>query len=213
MKKDIIVGSIVFVVGLGLIYLVTRPFFLAFYADHKIIGGFIKFFFLASLGDVIGYRIKQKQWGIPTGMFYKMVVWGLIGVSIVLMFEIYPVGVLSLQEKGILPFASSTLAFAFFVSLIMNVTFAPTMMLFHRISDVYIEHKGKHRILQVIEEIDFKKFISFTIFKTIPLFWIPAHTITFLLPKEYQVIFAAVLGIVLGLLLGLFQSKKVETNV
>lgn len=37
--------------------------------------------------------------------------------------------------------------------------------------------------------------------KTIPLFWIPAHTLTFLLPSEYRVLFAALLGIVLGVIL------------
>jgi hypothetical protein len=37
--------------------------------------------------------------------------------------------------------------------------------------------------------------------KTIPLFWIPAHTITFLLDPDYQVLFAAFLGIMLGAIL------------
>ncbi len=39
--------------------------------------------------------------------------------------------------------------------------------------------------------------------KTIPLFWIPAHTITFLLPEEFRVLFAAVLSVMLGVLLSL----------
>jgi hypothetical protein len=42
---------------------------------------------------------------------------------------------------------------------------------------------------------------DFVFKKTIPLFWIPAHTITFMLPGEFQVLFAASLSIVLGLLL------------
>jgi hypothetical protein len=209
MKRDVLIGLLVLTVTLGLVFLVTREFFLTFYSEYKIVGGFIKFLLLASLGDVISYRIKNKEWGLPTGMFYKMIVWGLIGVSIVLMFEIYPSGVASLQEKGILPFEGSVFAFALFVSVIMNFTFAPTMMLFHRISDSYIDGMFKKSLMDVMNEIDLKKFVSFTVFKTIPLFWVPAHTITFLLPKEYQVIFAAILGIVLGLLLGLFQSKKV----
>jgi hypothetical protein len=37
--------------------------------------------------------------------------------------------------------------------------------------------------------------------KTIPFFWIPAHTVTFLLPAEIRVLFAVVLSVVLGLLL------------
>ncbi|GAB1473896.1 hypothetical protein MASR2M69_13370 [Bacteroidota bacterium] len=42
--------------------------------------------------------------------------------------------------------------------------------------------------------------MKFVVGKTIPLFWIPAHTITFLLPDTYKVIFAASLSIVLGLI-------------
>jgi hypothetical protein len=37
-------------------------------------------------------------------------------------------------------------------------------------------------------------------FKAILLFWIPAHTITFLAPEEYLVVIAALLSIALGLL-------------
>ncbi len=50
---------------------------------------------------------------------------------------------------------------------------------------------------------DWHGFVSFTLFKTIPLFWIPAHTLTFLLPPEYQVIAAAALSIALGIILSL----------
>ncbi|MEL7656378.1 MAG: Mpv17/PMP22 family protein, partial [Bacillota bacterium] len=48
--------------------------------------------------------------------------------------------------------------------------------------------------------------IGFTIIKTIPLFWIPAHTITFSLPGEYQIVVAAFLSIVLGIFLSLKKS-------
>jgi uncharacterized integral membrane protein len=44
--------------------------------------------------------------------------------------------------------------------------------------------------------------------KTIPLFWYPAHTITFLLPAGFQVLFAAVLGIVLGVLLSVAANMS-----
>ena len=46
--------------------------------------------------------------------------------------------------------------------------------------------------------------------KTIPLFWIPAHTITFLLPAEYRILVAALLGIVLGVILGIASLKSKE---
>ena len=48
--------------------------------------------------------------------------------------------------------------------------------------------------------------MSFTLLKTIPLFWIPAHTVTFMLPAEYQVIMAAALSIALGIMLSLKKN-------
>ena len=37
---------------------------------------------------------------------------------------------------------------------------------------------------------------------------VPAHTITFLLPEEARVLFAALLGVVLGILLAVAARKK-----
>jgi hypothetical protein len=39
--------------------------------------------------------------------------------------------------------------------------------------------------------------------KTIPFFWIPAHTITFLLPADFRILFAAILGVALGIILAI----------
>jgi hypothetical protein len=49
---------------------------------------------------------------------------------------------------------------------------------------------------------------SFIFKKTIPLFWYPAHTITFMLPGEYRVLFAALLGVALGVILAIGARKK-----
>ena len=126
------------------------------------------------------------------------------------MFNIFDTGVLSLQEKNILPFNDNIFFKALFTSVLMNLTFAPTMMAFHRISDTYLELKyssEKATLSTAINNIKWNQFFSFIVLKTIPLFWIPAHTITFLLPSEYRIIFAAILGIFLGLILGLFKNK------
>ena len=44
--------------------------------------------------------------------------------------------------------------------------------------------------------------------RTIPLFWIPAHTVSFLLPPDYQVLYAALLGVALGLILALAGKRR-----
>lgn len=211
MKKDYIISVFMFAVTSLLIFIVTRDFFLDFASDFKLLGGFIKFFFLASIGDFIAYRIKNKEWNIPSYMLVKAIVWGLIGIVIVIMFTIYPLGVENLQEGNILPFYGNSLFFALFSSILMNLTFAPTMMTFHRVSDTYLNLRKSNKNItlnETMDSINFRKFFNFAIFRTIPLFWIPAHTITFLLPEEFRIIFAAVLGIFLGLLLGIFNNKK-----
>jgi hypothetical protein len=49
---------------------------------------------------------------------------------------------------------------------------------------------------------------GFVFKKTIPFFWIPAHTITFLLPPQYRVLYAALLSVVLGILLGVAGKQN-----
>ena len=211
MKKDHVL-SIIFILVTGLfIFVLTRPFFLNFSNTYKLIAGFIKFFFLASLGDVLGKRLKTKTWSIPDGFIYKAIVWGVIGILITLVFGLYDGGITTLENTNLLPVSNVSLLHAFFVSLFMNLTFGPMMMAFHRVSDTFIElrvNKEKVSLKDTVEKIDWAGFIKFVVFKTIPLFWIPAHTITFILPPTYRVMFAAVLGIVLGLLLGLFNGRK-----
>ena len=49
---------------------------------------------------------------------------------------------------------------------------------------------------------------NFVFKKTIPFFWIPAHTLTFCLPADLQVLFAAICGVALGLILSIAAMKK-----
>ena len=88
-------------------------------------------------------------------------------------------------------------------------------MAFHRITDTYIElgHGNfneikKVKLKEVVNNIDWYGYLSFVVLKTIPIFWIPAHTITFLLPSQYRVLVAAILSMVLGAILALSKPKK-----
>jgi len=141
-KGDIYLALVLATIASLLLIEVTRTYFISFTSEYKLIGGFLKFSILASIGDLIGGRIKNKDWLKPRGFFKKMLIWGLIGIVIVLIFGIFSSGVTTLMENGILPFNGSKLANAFFISLIMNVTFAPTMMAFHRITDQMIDLKS-----------------------------------------------------------------------
>jgi hypothetical protein len=105
----------------------------------------------------------------------------------------------------------STLLPALLTSLIMNLTFGIVFMGMHRMTDTTIEMRYSHKkpsFNELIEEINWGAFISFVVFKTIPLFWIPAHTITFMLPSYYRVVVAAYLSIILGVILTYSNKAK-----
>ena len=186
----------------------THQEFFGFSDRYYVLGGFMKFFLFATIGDIISYRIRQGNYRVP-GLIRKAFVWGVLGIIIVLIFTIFSQGVSHLQESSILPFYGIAFFTAFFTSVFMNLLFAPTMMLVHRISDQVIEDRIDHQNSLVISlsRIDYVAFLKM-LFKTIPFFWIPAHTITFLLPVEYRAFFAALLGIMLGLFLNLFKKQK-----
>ncbi len=200
------------VIGAAIIFFIAFPpthrAFFGFTDRHYLFGGFIKFFLFATLGDLISRRIRAGDWRVP-GLFFKALVWGILGVFIVIAFRIFTTGVGGLQDAGILPGAEVTFFFAFFTSLFMNLFFAPAMMLVHRLSDQFIDMRvnntGKS-LKEAVHSVDYPAFVGM-LSKTIPLFWIPAHTITFLLEERYRAFFASLLGIMLGLLLNLFKKN------
>jgi hypothetical protein len=205
------------------------PFFLlepvlegykSFNQQHGMVMSFIKFAILATTGEVIGLRIKtgnynQPDFGIPA----RAMVWGLLGLTIQMAFIIFSTGAprfleylgiegasTLLQENGI---SAAKVLVAFTISTTMNLIYAPIMMTLHKITDTHIEmNSGKFSSLlkpipmgEILAGINWHVQWNFVFKKTIPFFWIPAHTITFLLPAEYRVLFAAILGIALGVLL------------
>ena len=214
MKK----GSIIWIIVLLLWILVlavpaTRSAFMAATDAHPYVMGFIKFAILATMGDLLGIRVLGGEWIIPRGVFYKSIIWGIIGMMTTLVFTVYMGGTSAAQAAGRLPFKESALALAFFTSAIMNLTFGPIMMAFHRFTDMYIDSryessKGRTTISSLIDRNDWHSLVEFSWLKTCPFFWIPAHTIVFMLPAQFRVLISAFLSIALGLLLALAKKGK-----
>lgn len=186
---------------------------------------FIKFALLATLGEVIGLRIKTGHYNTPGfGILPRAIVWGVLGLTIKLAFVIFTSGTLEfLTYMGMTNasaifkagFSPEKLFIAFCISVFMNTIYAPVMMTFHKITDTHILKTGG-TIKGLFSPIDFRTIFvnlnwdvqwNFVFKKTIPFFWYPAHTITFLLPPDYQVLFAALLGIALGTILALASMK------
>lgn len=197
----------------------THQVFISVTKEHPYIMGFGKFAVLATMGELLAIRIAMGEWKRPAGVTYRSIVWGLIGVLIVLMFEVFSSGVAGAIAKGLLwsgaDASSSKIWAAFWISAIMNLAFGPAFMTLHRITDTYIDlicgekiPVGTVKVPDVIARIDWQGLVSFVVLKTIPFFWIPAHTITFLLPPEYRVLMAAYLSIALGAILAYGKRKK-----
>ena len=201
-------------------------FYLSFNKEHGLIMAFLKFSILATLGEMIGLRIKTGNYNAPGfGILPRMIVWGFLGITIAIAFKIFSTGVpatldafTSIGAKDAMAgaFTLHKLIVAFCISCGMNLIYAPVMMTFHKITDTHIaNNKGSLGCLvraipmgEIMSKINWKVQWNFVFKKAIPFFWIPAHTLTFLLPAHFQVLFAAILGIVLGVIMAIAAAKN-----
>ena len=200
-------------------------------AHHPYIMAFFKFAILATLGEMLALRIREGVYNKPGfGVLPRMIVWGFLGMAIAMSMDIFKSGTPTFLGKvadaltgnkghidaysgwSAWDFTWGKLGIAFAVSVLMNSIFAPVMMTFHKCTDIHITDnggtvRGLFRPIKMREimskRINWDIQCNLVIKKTIPLFWFPAHTITFILPPTFQVLFAALLGVALGLILAI----------
>ena len=206
-------------------------------AAHPYIMAFFKFAILATFGEMLALRIREGVYNKKGfGVLPRMMVWGFLGMAIAMAMVIFKSGVPTFLGTvadalkgsgghvaayvGIFNAAELTwgkVGIAFAVSVLMNSIFAPVMMTFHKCTDIHITENGgtvrgllKPLKMREIfrEKINWDVQWNVVFKKTIPLFWFPAHTITFILPPTFQVLFAALLGVALGLILALAGGSK-----
>lgn len=228
-KKDFLAILLFGGVFAGIILLMNIPLSdgKTFNQEYGAVMSFIKFAVLATLGECIGLRISQGVYNREGfGVIPRAIVWGILGLGMYLAFQIYPAGVIGLLSNSGCEncreiFAASTLTWgkvgiAFLISVVMNVTFGPVFMTLHKITDTHIlSHGGTLKgfftpiqFKEIITHLDWGVQWSLVFKKTIPLFWFPAHTISFLLPGDYRILFAALLGVVLGIILSIANLKS-----
>lgn len=217
-KGDFIWGGVLALWVIILIIPSSRIIFISTTEAYPYIGGFIKFAILATMGELLGIRIMRGEWKKPNGIIFRAVIWGIIGVVTTLAVSVFPAGVAKAQEIGKLPFQNSVVAHAILSSVVMNVLQSPGIFLFHKCTDTYIDEKynrkdGSVTLIDVSSKIDWYTYLNFTVLKTIPFFWIPCHSIVFMLPSEYRVIASAFASIALGLILALANKSKVNQFV
>ncbi|MDR0604203.1 MAG: hypothetical protein LBG80_07885 [Bacteroidales bacterium] len=231
MKKVDLFAFVVLVLFLSLFLLFKVEIsnvYMSITATHPYLMAFIKFAILATVGEMLALRIKSGVYYTEEfGIFPKMVVWGLLGIWIAFAINVFATGVPRvIEQMGIsgfamsmeAPFSCEKLVGAFCISVMMNTCFAPVFMTVHKITDMHIhQHHGRLKSLiipvkvkNIISVLDWKVQWNFVFKKTIPLFWIPAHTITFILPANFRVSFAALLSVALGLILTFASLKSTK---
>ncbi|HSA04522.1 MAG TPA: hypothetical protein P5145_02915 [Tenuifilaceae bacterium] len=225
-RNDIIVIAVTALVLLPFFVSETvYNFYVDYNANHGMIMSFIKFAILATFGEAIGLRIRTGNYNQKGfGLIPRAIVWGFLGLTIKLAFVLFATGVpVFLAYMGVENAPSvmkeslslSKVLVAFSISAAMNIIYAPIMMTLHKVTDTHIVNNGGTilglfkpiKFGEILSTINWKVQWSFVFAKTIPFFWIPAHTLTFLLPADFQVLFAAVLGIALGVLLAIASLK------
>ena len=167
--------------------------YLTWVTQNPLLSAAIQFAILGTLGEIISFSIQKKKIAIPCTwlqLLGKMIAWAVLGIVIKYGFAGMKGFTQALLDHHLLPaFLYSGLGWAFAVSVFTNVLFGPQMMAFHRLEDnLILGQKGFQGITRA--------------WKTLIWFWIPAHTITFLLPADLQIGLAALWSLVLGIIMG-----------
>lgn len=170
----------------------------AWVALHPFQNAMLLFAILGTLGEVVAASARKRSFALPctpTQLLMKALAWALLGIIIKYGFVGMKAFTQGLIDKQWLPgFMAHGVGKAFAVSLFTNLLFGPQMMAFHRIEDnLILGEKGFAGIENA--------------WKTLIWFWIPAHTLTFSLPPDFQIALAAFWGLVLGVILGLSKKK------
>lgn len=226
-SKDFIFILIVIAVFLPFVISdVLYDWYLAFNAEHGMVMSFLKFGILATMGELLGLRISKGVYYFEGfGVLPRAIVWGILGMGINMAFIVFSTGVPAfmgymgmnnLTEVMAGALTPEKVLLAFSISVVMNSIFAPVFMTLHKITDMHIMNNGGTlrglftpiKMGDIMQNLNWKVQWGFVFKKTIPLFWFPAHTITFLLPGEMRVLFAALLGVLLGVILSVAARKK-----
>jgi hypothetical protein len=167
--------------------------------NNPLLSAAVQFGILGTIGEIISCSIRAKRFALPGKSYQvmaKILAWALLGIVIKYGFAGMKGFTRALLDHQMLPaIFDSGIGWAFAVSVLTNIFFGPQMMFFHRLEDNLILWKWNLDGLT-------------TAWWTLLWFWIPAHTVTFSLPTEYQIGLAAIWSLVLGLILGLSKGLK-----
>ena len=166
---------------------------------YPIITAMIQFAILGTLGDTIAKWIIKGKVFAPYNfltLILKMVEWAILAVCIKYAFVGFHGFVDGLVEHGMFP-ELNKLGYSFAISATMNLQFGPFLVIMHRLLDNIVAREKNWANIN-------KGMLSLL------WFWIPAHTVTFILDKPFQIGLAAVWSVVLGIILGFYNKGAVK---
>jgi hypothetical protein len=156
----------------------------------------IQFALLGTFGDIISKWMQQGKMFMPykfVTIVLKMIEWAILAIFIKYAFVGYQGFVDSLVSHHLLP-ELGLFGRAFSLSTVMNLQFGVLLVILHRFLDNVVAQENNWKNLN-------KGMYSLI------WFWIPAHTVTFMLDKPYQIGLAAIWSVVLGIILGYYNRK------
>jgi hypothetical protein len=166
--------------------------------DNMLLSAFLQFAVLGTLGEFLGIVAARRrsdtrllEWAV------KAVIWGVLGILIKYAFTGFKGFLAGLVDAGLLPHACEDVAVlrAFSLSVLTNAMFGPLLMFLHRSSDNLVAGTRGYAGIEAS-------------LLTLAWFWVPAHTVTFILPYDFQVGLAALWSVVLGLIMGFTKRRS-----
>ncbi len=165
--------------------------------QHPLLSAIVQFAVLGTLGEAAAAWMRERRFFSPFPprvALLKALGWAALAVCIKYAFAGFTAFVAGLSAKGLLPAQLGLFAFAFAVSLSMNLQFGPFLVIVHRLIDNAIDGRrnwtGIDRALL-----------------SLLWFWVPAHTVTFMLPEDFRIGLAAVWSLALGIILGFYGAR------
>ncbi len=163
---------------------------------HPVASAMAQFAVLGTLGEISSRWLAERRFFSPFGAratALRMLGWAFLAVCIKYAFTGFTGFIDGLIAHGLLP-ETGTFGKAFAVSLAMNLQFGPFLVIAHRLIDNAID--GRPNWANLDKGL-----------KSLLWFWVPAHTVTFLLPIDLRIGLAAAWSLALGIILGWYNRK------
>ncbi|QSX37332.1 hypothetical protein [Shewanella sedimentimangrovi] len=174
--------------------------YLEFVVQFPFVSAMTQFALLGTLGEALACCAGERRlyWPFPlAASAKKALIWIVLALLIKLAFIGFPGFVGNLLDYFAVA-SPGTLGFALLLSVAINLQFGPLLVILHRWLDNLAAGINDWQHLD-------KSLLSLL------WFWIPAHTLTFMLPKPYQIGLAALWSLALGLLLGLNRKAAPDS--